>query len=113
MIEAYSFGKMRIQGKDYTQDLKIIKGGVVPRWWRKSGHSVEPDDVRDMLEAAPDTLILGKGRPGVMQSTPELKSLLQQKGIELVEAGTDKAWEEFNRRFARGENIAAGFHLTC
>ena len=113
MIEAYSFGKMRIQGKDYTQDLKIIKGGVVPRWWRKSGHSVEPDDVRDILEAAPDTLILGKGRPGVMQSTPELRDLLQQKGIELVEAGTDKALEEFNRRFSSGENVAAGFHLTC
>ncbi len=113
MIEAYSFGKMRIQGRDYTQDLKIIKGEVVPRWWRKSGHRVEPDDIRDIMDAGPDTLILGKGRPGVMQAAPELKSLLEQKGIELVEEGTDKAQEEFNRRFARGENVAAGFHLTC
>jgi len=113
MIETYSFGKMRIHGFDYTQDLKIIKGQIIPRWWRKSGHQVVQDDILDILEAAPDILVIGRGLPGIMQTTPELRALLEQRGIKLVELGTDKAVEEYNRHWSQGTNVAAGFHLTC
>ncbi len=113
MIESYSFGKMRIQGKDYTQDLKIIKGEVSPQWWRKTGHKVDTQDVQDILEAKPSVLVLGKGRPGQMQAKPELRELLAQNDIQLVELPTEQAVQEFNRMWSQGENVAAGFHLTC
>ena len=113
MIDGYFFGKMRINGQDYTQDLKIIKGKVFPQWWRKTGHEVVPDDVQDILETQPKILILGKGNPGRMEADQELKKHLEQKGIMLLEISTEEAVKEFNRLWTSGEDVAAGFHLTC
>ncbi|MFP4128822.1 MAG: Mth938-like domain-containing protein [Desulfonatronovibrio sp.] len=113
MIEKYSFGRIRVQGRDYTDDLKIIKGRVVPGWWRKKGHRVLVEDILDILEARPGTLVIGKGRPGLLRLDPEVKSRLDQEGIELLEMSTGKAVQEFNRLMTEGKDVAAGFHLSC
>jgi len=36
MIEAYTFGRMVIDGKSYQQDLIIHQGRVPADWWRKT-----------------------------------------------------------------------------
>lgn len=113
MIETYAFGKMQINGHVYTQDLKIISRRIIPGWWRKRGHAVEPDDIKDIVDAGVDMLILGRGDPGRMHSTPELKQLLERKQIKIMEVPTRQAVAEFNRLIRENENIAAGFHLTC
>jgi len=113
MIEDYGFGKMRIDGKEFTKDLKIINGEVIPNWWRKQGHSVEPADIEDILQADPDVLILGKGKPGMMKSSAPLRELLEQQGIELIEQSTSKALKTFNELTQQGKRVCAGFHLTC
>ncbi len=113
MIEKYSFGSMVIKGKRYTSDLKIINGKVVPNWWRKSGHIVVVDDILDILAAKPDILVLGKGKPGLMKSTRQLKEVLQENSIELIEETSESAMLTFNKLFERGEAVCAGFHLTC
>lgn len=113
MIEAFSFGNIVVKGKTYTDDIKIIQGKVVPTWWRKSGHRVDIDDIRDIIEAMPEILVLGKGKPGMMKSTPSLCQFLKEKNIELIEEKTSKAINTFNRLFKEGKNVCAGFHLTC
>ncbi len=113
MIEAYAFGRIQISGKAYTRDVKIIGRRVVPEWWRKNGHSVEADDIKDILDAGVDVLVLGQGDPGRMQSTPDLKQLLKEKQIKTIELPTRRAIAEFNRLIGQTENVAAGFHLTC
>ncbi|MCK5544078.1 MAG: Mth938-like domain-containing protein [Desulfobulbaceae bacterium] len=113
MIDNYSFGKMVIDGQVYTSDLKIVKGSVSSGWWRKSGHSVSVDDVIDILAAKPDTLVLGKGSPGLMKSESALRKSLKANGIELIEQPTSKAVRTFNRLVEQGKDVAAGFHLTC
>lgn len=113
MIESYSFGKMTIDGKLYTKDLKIIDGAVVPEWWRGNGHKVSITDIQDILAAKPDVLVLGKGKPGLMKSDAELKALLQKKGIELIEQSSSKAVATFNTLSNSGRKVCAGFHLTC
>lgn len=113
MIEAFSFGNIVVKGKTYTDDIKIIQGKVVPTWWRKSGHRVDIDDIRDIIEAKPEILVLGRGKPGMMKSTPSLCEYLKEKNIELIEEKTSKAINTFNRLFKEGKNVCAGFHLTC
>ena len=51
MIDSYSFGSIVIDGKQYTGDLKIIAGRVIPDWWRKDGHSICEADVTDLIAA--------------------------------------------------------------
>ncbi|WP_028573623.1 Mth938-like domain-containing protein [Desulfonatronovibrio hydrogenovorans] len=113
MIEKYSFGRMRIMGQNYTDDLKIIKGRVIPGWWRQNGHRVLVEDVQDILDAQPEYLVIGRGRPGLLRVDPGLRSELEEQGPQLIELSTARAVQEFNRLYAEGRNVAAGFHLSC
>jgi hypothetical protein len=67
----------------------------------------------NIIGAKPDILVLGKGKPGMMKSTPSLCEFLKQNNIELVEEKTSKAIKTFNRLFKQGKNVCAGFHLSC
>lgn len=113
MIEAYTFGKIIINGTQYTSDLKIIDGTVIPDWWRKEGHEVAAADIPDILESRPDILVIGKGKPGLMVADQSLHDTLLAKNIALVEEKTSKAIKTFNRLYSEGKKVAAGFHLTC
>ena len=113
MIEHFSFGSIIIDGITYTNDIKIIQGKVIPTWWRKNGHQVNIEDIHDIIDAKPNILVLGKGKPGLMKSTPSLCEFLKQNGIELIEEKTSKAIKTFNRLFKQGKHVCAGFHLTC
>ncbi len=112
MIEAYSFGKICINGTWYTHDLRLKGKNVFADWWRQRGHFCDPADIKDLLTEVPNILILGQGTPGMMQATPELKQFLQQRGIELIEQPTTEAVKTFNTLY-RDKKIVAGFHLTC
>ena len=113
MITKFSFGKIVVKGKTYSDDIKIVSGRVVAEWWRKSGHRVEIEDITDILEAEPDILVIGKGSPGLLKSTPSLRDYLTANRIELIEKKTSKAIEVFNRLFRQGRKVAAGFHISC
>ena len=113
MISDYSFGRIVVEGKVYNDDIKIVAGRLVPDWWRKRGHSVDLEDVQDILEARPDILVIGKGQPGYMRTTRALRDYLEAHGITLVEVPTAEAVRTFNRLFNEGKQVAGGFHVTC
>ncbi len=113
MIEQYSFGNIVVNSVKYINDIKIVQGKVISEWWRKRGHSVDVDDIQDILQSGPDIVVFGKGLPGLMKATRALREFLKEHNIELIEEKTTKAVETFNRLLKEGQNIAAGFHLTC
>ncbi|MFO7753730.1 MAG: Mth938-like domain-containing protein [Desulfobacteraceae bacterium] len=114
MISHYSFGSIVVNGTEYKNDIRITgKGEVVPEWWRRSGHTVEVEDLSLILDDDTETVVLGKGKPGMMKASHELKKYLDQKGIELIEQKTEKAVDTVNRLFRENRKFAAGFHLTC
>jgi hypothetical protein len=47
MIENYSFGQMLINGKKYNSDLIIFKDYIYDSWWRKEGHNLCIDDIKE------------------------------------------------------------------
>jgi hypothetical protein len=113
VIDSYSFGSMTIQGQQYRSDLKIINGEVVPNWWSQVGHTVDVEDVTDILNAAPDYLVIGSGKMGLVKVRAGLKRELADRGIEVVVERSRKAVETFNRLYGGGKNAAGGFDLTC
>ncbi len=113
MITEFSFGKIVVKGKTYSDDIKIVSGRVVSEWWRKSGHRVELEDLTDILEAKPDILIIGKGSPGLLKSTSSLRDYLAANNIELIEMKTAKAIQVFNKLYEEGGRVAGGFHIGC
>ena len=113
MIEKFSFGAITVNGQTYHSDIKIIKGAVVPDWWRNSGHTVDIDDVHDILSTQPNILVIGKGAPGHMRVTDALKEHAATHGFELIEEKTASAINTFNRLVKEGKIVAGGFHVGC
>ncbi|MEN3046971.1 MAG: MTH938/NDUFAF3 family protein [Candidatus Hydrothermales bacterium] len=60
-IEKYEFGEIIIEGKKYTRDLIIFKDRISENWWRKEGHSLYMEDLKEVLEFKPEILIIGNG----------------------------------------------------
>jgi len=113
MITDFSFGKIVVNGKTYSDDIKIVGGQVISDWWRKRGHRVDVEDVADILESRPDIVVIGKGSPGLMKSSSSLRDYLNVNNVELIEKKTAKAIEVFNKLYQEGKRVAAGFHINC
>ena len=111
-IDDYSFGRICVDGVEYRADLILLPDRVAANWWRQQGHSLCPDDLAAVVEAAPEVLIVGTGAKGIMNVPDETASYLEERGIELIVAKTPRACDEFNR-LAPSKRAAAALHLTC
>ncbi|MBI5026879.1 MAG: Mth938-like domain-containing protein [Nitrospirae bacterium] len=111
-IEHYSFGRIVIEGREYTSDVIIYPNRVDPSWWRKQGHFLQVVDLTDVMDAKPSVLIIGTGYHGVMEVPKETLEFLKSKGIEVHTEKTAKAVELYNELSQKRPTIAA-LHLTC
>ena len=114
-INDYGFGRITIDGKDFTGDVKIIKGKIVPNWWRRQGHLLQLADIADIIDAKPEVLVVGTGAAGVMRIHPEVKEHLKKKGISLRAAKSSEAVEIFNNLLEElgPDRVSLAIHLTC
>ena len=112
LIESYSFGRIKVDSKSYATDLIIFPDHVYDRWWRKEGHRLSTDDLKDVWQAEPEVLIVGTGYYGLMKVPGEVKQQLTARNIELIVENTKEAWQTYNR-LASMKKVVAVFHLTC
>jgi hypothetical protein len=115
LIESYDFGVMVVNGKRYTSDVIVFLDRVIDDWWRKEGHRLYVEDLKEILggEQKPEVLLVGTGYYGIMKISPEVEKVLKSQGIELVVKPTTEAWQTFNELLASGRRVAGAFHLTC
>jgi hypothetical protein len=111
-IKDYKFGQMVVNEEQHTRDLILLPNRVVANWWRKSGHRLDVDDLRQVLDAAPEVLVVGTGAYGMMNVPPETQQAVEAAGIELQAARTGEAWQTYNDLRERRWTVGA-FHLTC
>ncbi len=71
-IEKYSFGKIEIDGTEYTSDVIIYPDGVDGKWWRLEGHLLQMPDLEAVIGKKPDIIVVGTGYMGVMR-VPEAR----------------------------------------
>jgi len=112
MIESYNFGEIEISGKTYRQDVIIYHDHVNAKWWRKQSHNLHIDDIKEVIDAQPEIIIIGTGQPGLMQVDNEIEKNINKLGIKTVILPTDKACQEYNR-IANKKKVVACLHLTC
>jgi len=113
MIERYSFGRMTIAGRTYTDDVKIVAGRVRPDWWRARGHVIAAGDVQDVLDHGPEVLVVGTGASGMASVADDLRRRAAAQGMELRVHQTARAVDVFNALHAKGTRVDGAFHLTC
>ncbi len=113
MIEKYDFGKIVIDGKTYTDDVRVVEGKVLPKWWRKEGHFLDVGDLEEVFSKPVKILVVGTGYSGVMKVGESVRKYCREHGIELIEMITGNAVRKFNELSARKKDVAGAFHLTC
>jgi len=115
LIESYDFGEIVIDGKKYTSDIIIFPNKVLDGWWRKEGHRLYLQDLKEVLEVEhkPEVLVVGTGYFGVMEVAEEVKNKLKSMGIEVIVQPTKQAWQTFNKLLKSGRRVVAALHLTC
>lgn len=112
-IEAYSFGRIVIAGREYTSDVIIYPDGRVQgSWWRASGHRLSLADIGGLVGSRPDVIVAGTGSSGMMVPDKELADRLRERGIVLESMPTADAVERYNR-VAVDRRAGACLHLTC
>lgn len=112
MIESYNFGKIIINGKKYNSDLIIFKDSIYDSWWRKEGHNLCIEDIKEIIDKKPDVLIIGTGAYGLMKVPSNLITYLKSNNIEVIIKKTKDACDEYNTLHQK-KNVVAAFHLTC
>ena len=113
-IDSYRFGHIVVDGRAYSKDLIILATKIIADWWRKEGHALLPEDLKKVLAARPDLLVVGQGAQGRMSVTEETRQSLELAGIDLVSEPTERACETYNALSERkGKVVAAALHLTC
>ena len=113
MIEDYSFGSIRIDGKEYNYDL-ILSGTAIKKWWRNASHEVALNDLEPILAEKPKVIIFGTGESGVCRILPETSEYLEKLQIKTLILPTPEAVEEYNNLTKSKKIAVAGaFHLTC
>ena len=112
-IDSYQFGKIVIDGVNYSSDCIILGEAVQANWWRKQGHSLAAEDLKTIIAAKPSMLVVGCGASGFMKVPEETRQALQQHNIQTEALDTRKAVERFNELSEEGVNVAAALHLTC
>jgi len=120
MIEEYKFGLVVIDGKTYQHDVEARWTGEVLDWWREQSHVIDIEDIIDVLEQGPETIIIGTGESGLAQVTERAKKEIKNRGIELIIDKTEQATKTFNIRKEESleeegvqEKVIGLFHLTC
>ena len=111
-IEHYQFGEIIIDGRRYSRDVIIYPDRVESRWRREESHSLSLADVWEVVQAAPEVLVIGQGRMSRMDVPTETWQGLQQAGIEVIAEPTTQACKTYNRLCAQ-KRVAAALHLTC
>jgi hypothetical protein len=112
-ITGYRFGEIEIDGRTYSADVVITAERVVDKWWRKQSHNLAVADLAAIMEAKPEILVVGTGYYGRMAIPGTTRRYLQAQGVELLEARTSEAVQEFNRLQHESARIVAALHLTC
>ena len=111
-IEHYSFGSITIQGKTYTFDVIVFPEGVDPSWVRKEGHFLHIDDLKSVVHAGPEAIVIGTGYYGRMQVPRDVLAKLGTHGMEVHIAKTPEAVVLFNELSSRKKTVGC-LHLTC
>jgi hypothetical protein len=115
LIDSYEFGRIVIKGKRYRSDVIIFPERVLDGWWRREGHRLYVEDLKEVLNAEPqpEVLIVGTGYSGLMKVSDEVEVLLRSRGINLIAQPTKQACQTFNELLKTGRKVVSAFHLTC
>ena len=116
IVDSYSFGKITIDGKTFTNDVIITSKKILEdNWWRQEGHELNVSDLEKVLDYDPDIFAMGIGNSGRVDIQSEAEEKLAEENKNLKSAKTQQAAQIYNDLIKSNKynKVCGGFHLTC
>jgi hypothetical protein len=113
LIDEYEFGKITINGETYHTDVLIFRDRVRDQWWRRKGHELRIEDIKCVLAAHPEVLIVGTGFTGLLRIPEKTRQELHKQKIKLIAKKTPEACTLSNSMMNADRNVVSALHLTC
>jgi hypothetical protein len=110
-IRDYRFGRLLVDGREETRDVIVLPERIVRHWRRRDGHTLELEDLEEVLDDLPQRLIVGMGAASQMRPDLALSARLRERGVEVECLPTDRAVVRFGE--LDPARTAAALHLTC
>ena len=116
-VDNLKFGSIVVGGKEYQRDILIFPDGSIEE--RKGGfgmfgdHAITKMEIEKLVEANPDTVVVGTGTSGVASLVSDARAYAQQSKAELLSLSAFEAIERFNKLVDEGKRVAALIHITC
>lgn len=116
-IDNYIFGCITIDRKDYKDDVMITPDGAIVS--RKielsnSDHDLSEEEMNVLIDMSPEIIMIGTGKSGALQVSPEAREACVSNGIQLIVDKTPDAITKFNYLSKDGrQRVVAIFHITC
>jgi len=114
-FEGFSFGSIRVDGKNYDYDVVIDRGEVRKRKKKASkqfreefGHT--PLSVEEPIPWKCKRLVIGTGANGALPVMKEVRQEAERRAIELLVMPTEKAIEFLKQH---PQDTSAVLHITC
>jgi hypothetical protein len=111
-IDSYRFGEIVVDGRTYRSDIIIFPDRVNSGWWRREGHSLDIEDLREAMEAGPEVLLIGTGCYGRLRVPAGLIDRLEEEGCHVLAFDTKTACDTYDR-ISTDKKTVGLFHLTC
>lgn len=111
-IDSYQFGKIVINGQEFTSDLIIFPDRLQSNWWRKKGHELAPEDIIEVFNESPEILVVGTGDSGLMRVLTETENKAEDANIRIIAQNTTAACDTYNQ-LSPTQKVIAALHLTC
>jgi hypothetical protein len=116
-VRDHGWGYVEVEGLGRLRDAKLWPGGGRAWDWNETGTrhqpGIQPADVAELLEHAPEVVVLSRGRQYRLETCTETLALLTENHLEVAREETGAAIEEYNRLAAQGRRVAALLHTTC
>lgn len=109
-INFSAFGSITVDNQTYRHDVYILPSGKVEE--REYGHTFTREQVEHVLKENPDVVVTGKGTSGLAGLSSDARAILEEKGIEIIEAITPDLKDKFNK-LSEIKRVAAIIHVTC
>lgn len=112
-IKEYKFGEVKVGNKCYYNDIIILPVKIITNWWRKEGHLLLPEDLKEVINSGISILIIGKGYSSCMVVPDNTIKYLSEYKIKAIPLDSISACKEFNHLLKEGKKIGLCLHLTC
>lgn len=95
MIQHFDVGEAMVNGIVYNEDI-IIDDEQVTEWIRDETNIIKEQDISEILEKKPDTIIFGTGTEESLILPENGRDEIEAMGIDVITAATDKAVDLYN-----------------